>query len=354
MAEGERIQENVPLAPLSTLGVGGAAAYYLRAETREGVEEGVAWARDRDVPLFVLGGGSNIVVADEGFPGLVLHVALRGLVFLRNGLAQIEAAAGEPWDALVAAAVERRWAGVECLSGIPGLVGAAPIQNVGAYGQDVSETITRVEVLDRTSGRSLSLPKQDCGFGYRHSRFKGDDRGRFVILGVTFCLTPDGPPAVRYPELERHLETSTLAKPTLKDVRSSVLEIRRRKSMVIDPRDPNHASVGSFFVNPVVSDTRVRKIRETLRRDADQMPTFPAPNGHVKLSAAWLIEHAGLGRGYRRGNVGISTNHALALVNFGGGTAREIVGLAREVRQRVLDRFGIHLIPEPVFVNLEL
>jgi UDP-N-acetylmuramate dehydrogenase len=357
MRELPGIESNLPLAPLSTLGVGGPARYYLRAETRESVEAGVHWAREHDLPLFILGGGSNIVVADDGFPGLVLHVALRGFAILRNGHAQIEAAAGEVWDTLVDAAVERGWAGFECLSGIPGLAGAAPIQNVGAYGQDVSETIARVAVLELSSGQSLVLSKEDCGFGYRHSRFKREDRGRYVILGVTFSLRPGEPPTVRYPELQSHLALRGIREPKLADVRASVLEVRRRKSMVIDPLDPNSASVGSFFVNPVVLPAKAAEVREVVTRGpeaslADDMPVYPAPDGGVKLSAAWLIERAGFARGDRRGNVAISTNHTLALVNRGGGTAQEIVALAREIRQRVLDRFGIGLVPEPVFVNV--
>jgi len=352
------LQHDVPLAPLTTIQVGGPARYYLRAENRERVEEGVAWAREHQLPLFVLGGGSNIVVADDGFPGLVLHLALRGFTVMRNGHAHLGAAAGESWDALVAAAVERGWAGVECLSGIPGLVGAAPIQNVGAYGQDVAETIIRVEVVDLADGGSLTLSNEDCCFAYRHSRFKGDDRGRYLILGVTFSLRPGGAPALRYPELEQHLLMRGISNPTLRDVRSSVLDVRRRKSMVLDPLDPHSVSVGSFFMNPVVSEAKEVEVREVLRGKgeselADAMPAFLVRGGQVKLSAAWLIERTGLGRGYRRGNVGISVNHALAIVNYGGGTAGEILDLAREIGQRVLDSFGITLVPEPVFVNLD-
>lgn len=356
MSDELKILEHVPLAPLSTLGVGGPARFYLRAENREAIEAGVGWAKGRGVPVFVLGGGSNIVVSDEGFPGLVLHVALRGVTILRDGVAEIEAAAGEEWDPLVAAAVERGWAGLECLSGIPGLVGATPIQNVGAYGQDVSETLTRVDAFEVATGRTLSFSNEKCRFGYRESRFKREDRGRYVILGATFRLLPGGAPAVRYPELERNLAAPSLKAPTLEDVRAAVIEIRRGKSMVIDSGDPNRRSVGSFFVNPVVPAEKASEIREIVRReggDAEAMPAFPARDSGVKLSAAWLIERSGLARGDRRGNVGISTNHTLAVVNRGGGTAREVVALAREIRQRVLDRFGVTLVPEPVFVNLE-
>lgn len=353
-------REHVPLAPLSTLEVGGPARYFLRAEDAASVEAGVAWAAERGLPLLVLGGGSNIVVADEGFPGLVLHMALRGLAFTADGRegAEVQAAAGEPWDDLVAATVERGWAGLECLSGIPGLVGATPIQNVGAYGQDVSETIERVTVFDLRTGRVADLSNQECRFAYRTSRFKREDRHRYVILGVTYRLRPAAPPAVRYPELSAHLAGLGRAA-SLSEVRAAVLEIRRRKSMVIDPEDPNRRSVGSFFMNPVVPPQTAEAVRATVRgmgRDeqADRMPAFPTADGHVKLSAAWLIEQAGLTRGHVRGAAAISTSHTLAIVNRGGATAREVVALAREVRQRVQDTFGIVLVPEPVFVNLEL
>jgi UDP-N-acetylmuramate dehydrogenase len=352
-------QEQVALAPFSTLEVGGPARYYLRADDADTVAAGVRWAAERGVPLFVLGGGSNLVIADQGFDGLVLHAALRGVSFQTDTAhGDIHAAAGEPWDALVAAAVERGWAGLECLSGIPGFVGATPIQNVGAYGQDVSETITRVTALDTRSGETVALTNEECGFGYRDSRFKREDRGRYVILGVSYRLRPRGEPALRYPELARHVEALGRA-PSLAEVRQAVIEIRRRKSMVIDPDDPNRRSVGSFFMNPAVDRATADAVRDVLRRagrgdEAERMPAFPARDGRVKLSAAWLIERAGIQRGHGSGAVGISTNHTLALVNRGGATAAQVVALAREVRARVQDAFGIALVPEPVFVNVEL
>ncbi len=349
---------DVPLAPLSTLEVGGSARFYLAAANEEEVRSGLAWTRERGLPLLVLGGGSNLVVADEGFPGLVLHVQPRGFEVSpsANGV-RVRAGAGEPWDATVARAVEEDWAGLECLSGIPGLVGATPIQNVGAYGQDVAETVALVEALAVDSGQPVSFTSAECRFGYRDSRFKREDRGRYVLLAVTFLLRPGGAPAVRYPELERALHEADAARPTLRQVRDTVTAIRRRKSMVLDPGDPNRRSVGSFFVNPVVSDAEAEAVREVVsRRGAPpfSMPAFPAGDGRTKLSAAWLIERAGLQRGHRLGHAGISTNHPLALVNRGGATAREIVELARQVRSRVRDLFGITLAPEPVFVGIEL
>jgi UDP-N-acetylmuramate dehydrogenase len=355
MSESLAVQQDVPLAPLTTLEIGGPARYYRYASDRATVRAAVRWVADRGLPLLVLGGGSNLVVADEGFPGLALHLGLQGRTAAeRDGALELTAGAGEDWDPLVAEAVAGGWAGLECLSGIPGRVGATPIQNVGAYGQDVAETVSRVEALDLATGAVTGLSNAECRFGYRHSRFKREDRGRYVILSVTYRLRRDGQPAVRYPELERALGGRRA--PTLREVRDAVLEIRRRKSMVLDPRDPNRRSVGSFFVNPVVPEALAGRIRDTVRQegaDAERMPAFPAGEGRVKLSAAWLIERAGLARGHRRGRVGISTNHTLAIVNAGGATARDVVALAREIRDRVRDRFGVTLVPEPVFVNLE-
>jgi UDP-N-acetylmuramate dehydrogenase len=353
-------EERVPLSRFSTLGVGGPARYYVRADDPQTVESAVQWAADRSLRLLVLGGGSNLVISDDGFDGLVVHVAIQGVVFrsAEDGRGWVHAAAGEAWDGVVAGAVERGWAGVECLSGIPGYVGATPMQNVGAYGQEVSETISAVTTLDTRTGQTVSFTNEECRFGYRDSRFKREDRGRYVVLGVTYQLRPGGEPAVRYPELERHLELQGHT-PTLVNVREAVIGLRRRKSMVIDPEDPNRRSVGSFFMNPRVEPAAAEAVREALRRggrgdEAGAMPAYPCDDGRLKLSAAWLIERAGLARGYGEGRAGISTNHTLALVNRGGATAADVLALAREVRQRVRDAFGVTLVPEPVLVGLEL
>jgi len=354
------IREQFPLAPLSTLGVGGPARYYARVTSEDAVREAVAWARARDLPLFVLGGGSNVVLSDEGHPGLVLHVATRGIETHTAGdRVEIRAEAGEPWDDFVAAAVAKEWAGVECLSGIPGLVGATPIQNVGAYGQEVAETIATVDALDLHTGRVEHFLNAECGFAYRDSRFKSADKGRFIVLRVTYALRPGGPPAVRYAELARHLEERGLGTPSLAQVRETVIGLRRRKSMVLDPADPNARSVGSFFTNPIVPTAVADDLESALRREGtlaegEHPPRFPAGDGRVKLSAAWLIERAGLTKGYQRGNVGLSSRHTLAIVNRGGAAASEVVALAREVRARVHDRFGVTLVPEPVFVGVSM
>ncbi len=347
------IQHDVPLAPLCTLGVGGAARRYVLARDPSQAAAAAAWARSETLPLFVLGGGSNLVVSDEGHPGLVLHVDLRGVEAVEaDGAVLVTAGAGEPWDPFVARCVERGWAGLECLSGIPGCVGATPIQNVGAYGQDVSETLERVHALDLASGTPVSFAGPECDFAYRDSRFKREDQGRFLITGVSFRLRPGGAPAVRYPELERALVGA--AGPTLADVRATVIALRRRKSMVIDPDDPNRRSVGSFFMNPVVDAAEAESVRARVdAADASSMPAFAAGDGRVKLSAAWLIERSGLARGHGEGPVGLSTRHTLAIVNRGGATARQVVAFARSVRDRVRDRLGVVLRPEPVFVNLD-
>ncbi|HSP33849.1 MAG TPA: UDP-N-acetylmuramate dehydrogenase [Thermoanaerobaculia bacterium] len=341
------IDENVPLAPMTTIGIGGPAKFFARAATVDDVREAVDSAKRRSQRLFVLGGGSNLLINDEGFDGLVLHVALRGIVVeSEDEFATVKVAAGEPWDSFVATAVERGWAGIECLSGIPGSTGATPIQNIGAYGQDVSETIISVEVLDRTTGLVQSLTNWDCRFGYRASLFKNYERDRYVVLNVTFRLKAGGDASVRYPELRKYLEERGESLTDVKTVRNSVIAIRKRKGMVIDPRDPDTRSDGSFFMNPVISAAEY----ERFAARADGAPHFPASAGTVKLSAAWLIEHAGFTRGFVHGNVGLSSKHTLAVINRGGGTAREVRELVAMVQQSVREKFGIEIHPEPNFV----
>jgi len=325
------LQRNVPLAPLTTLGIGGPAKYFLEARSVDDVREAVDWASSNGEPLLVLAGGSNVLIADDGFPGLVLHLRLRGITIESEGL--IKVAAGEPWDEIVAMAVQKGLAGIECLSGIPGSTGATPIQNVGAYGQEVSETIVRVEVFERSTRQVTWLTNVDCGFSYRTSAFKGKDR--YVVLSVIFQLEPGGAPAVRYPELQKFVGHAS----DLQQVRDAVITIRRSKGMVIDPADPDTRSDGSFFMNPIVSALPA------------EMPHFPAGD-KIKLSAAWLIEHAGFHKGFVHGNVGISSKHTLAIINRGGGTAREVLELARMIQSSVQQKFGVELRPEPTFIGL--
>ena len=344
--------ENAPLAPLTTLGIGGPARYFAESASADMLVAGVKWARGRGLPLFVMGGGSNVVVSDEGFPGLVLRVSIRGIETASQGdRVIIKTGAGEEWDTLVELAVANDWAGVECLSGIPGRVGATPIQNVGAYGRETSETLESVEALDLRTLELVEIPARECRFGYRMSRFKSDDRDRFVITRVTYRLAAGGAPLIRYAELERYLAEQGVTNASLSDVRRAVLAIRGRKAMVIDARDPDSRSVGSFFVNPVVTREEFEEVKK--RAAGEQVPSFAAADGRVKLSAAWLIERAGINRGYVRGNVGTSSKHALAIINRGGGTSREVVELAEEIKSRVIERFGIVLSPEPIFVGMK-
>jgi UDP-N-acetylmuramate dehydrogenase len=345
-AEALHPRERVPLAPFTTLEVGGPARYLVEAADEATVVAAVVWAHRRGAALRVLGGGSNLVVADAGVDGLVLRIGLRGITTRADGDAVlVTAAAGEPWDDLVAHTVARGWAGLECLSGIPGLVGATPIQNVGAYGQEVAETVTAVRAFDRAAGRAVTLAPGACGFGYRDSAFKRDPAARHVILAVTYRLRPGGAPVVRYAELANHLAARGLAAPTLDDVRASVLAIRRAKSMVLEAGDPNRRSCGSFFLNPVLRADEAAAV--AARAGDGPMPRWPAPGGAVKLSAAWLIQRAGFQPGLTAGPVGLSTRHALAVVAHAGARAADVVAFARRLRDGVLDRFGVPLQPEP-------
>jgi UDP-N-acetylmuramate dehydrogenase len=341
------VRDDVPLAPLTTLELGGPARHLVEARDDATVLEALRWASARGLRVLVLGGGSNLVIGDGGFDGLALRMATRGSTFAPpNAAGEVLAtvAAGEPWDAFVAETVARGLAGLECLSGIPGLAGATPIQNVGAYGQEVAETIRAVDAVERATGALVSLSPGDCAFAYRDSAFRRAPE-RWVVLRVTFALRAGGAPTLRYRELAEALAGA--APPTLAEARATVLALRARKSMVIDPADPNRRSAGSFFTNPIVDAA----VADGLGPDA---PRWPAGPGRVKLSAGWLIEHAGIAKGTRRGPVGVSTRHALALVHHGGGTTDALVALAREVRAAVAARFGVTLAPEPIFVGASL
>jgi UDP-N-acetylmuramate dehydrogenase len=352
-----RRRSEVPLAPLTTLELGGAARHLVEVESVDAAVEAVRWARAQQLDIAILGGGSNLVVADRGFEGLVVRVVSRGLEMTRDGSDVIVAvAAGEPWDELVALTVDEGLAGIECLSGIPGAVGATPIQNVGAYGQEVARVIERVRALDLQSLEERTLPPEACGFGYRTSCFR-ERAGRFLVLAVSYRLAPGGTPTVVYDELRRALEASAAA-PPLAEVREAVLALRRAKSMVIDPEDPNRRSAGSFFVNPVIDVEALAELELRARvagvlAESERVPAHPASGGLFKVPAGWLIERAGFAKGLRRGPVGISTKHALALVHHGGGTAAELVALARDIRDGVRKVFGLTLEPEPVFLGFE-
>lgn len=339
---------NVPLAPLTTLRLGGAARWFLRARSVDDIRSGLSWAGERQLPLFVLGGGSNIVVSDDGWPGLVLHNALAGFgVTPDAGSSLVVAGAGEAWDSVVVRAVDAGLAGLECLSGIPGTVGGTPVQNVGAYGQEVSSVIDRVSVVDRRDGRAQELSGDDCGFAYRMSRFKRDDVDRFIVTAVAFRLRQDGP-TIAYPDVITYLRQRAIMSPSLFDVREAVLAIRRRKGMVLDDADSDTRSAGSFFMNPIVPASVHASLADTMKT---AVPAFAAGAGAVKIPAAWLIEHAGFARGFSEGAAAISSKHPLALSNRGGATAREVIQLAARIKRQVADRFGVALRTEPIFVG---
>ena len=356
-----RATRDAPLSELTTLRLGGAARRMVDATDDDEVVEAVRAADAAGEPLLVLAGGSNVVVADEGFPGTVVRVLTQGVEERGAGdRTHLTVAAGEEWDELVARCVASGLAGVECLAGIPGSVGATPIQNVGAYGQEVAETIASVRAYDRHEGEVVELAPGDCGFAYRSSRFKRAERGRFVILTVAFELrrSPVSGP-LRYGELARAVGASDRDRDgaAIDQVREAVLALRRAKGMVVDPADPDSVSAGSFFTNPVLPAEEFAELRRRAQGrlgDGGQPPAWPQDGGAVKTSAAWLIERAGFHRGYGDGPIGLSRKHTLAIVNRGGGTAAQLVDLARELRDGVRDAFGVTLEPEPVLVGLEL
>ena len=339
------------LAPLTSLKLGGPARHFVEARTRADIAAALRWAADADERVAILGGGSNLVVGDAGFPGLVVQVATRGIQLVEAGAdTLLHAEAGEPWQAVVDTALAHQLAGLECLTGIPGSAGATPIQNVGAYGQEVSDTLLEVEVLERASGRTLTLPGDACGFAYRDSLFRRQP-DRYVVLRVTFRLEKFGAPTLRYPELSRALAAQP--NPSLAEVAKVVWTLRKAKSMILDPRDVNGRNAGSFFKNPIVSEREAARVREAcvsqgLVAEEREVPCFAAGAGQVKLAAGFLIEHAGVQRGMRRGAVGVSTRHALCLVHHGGGQTRDLLEFAAEIQDKVQQRFGLRLELEPV------
>jgi UDP-N-acetylmuramate dehydrogenase len=344
-----QVSRGAPLAPLTTLRLGGPAGTLVEATTAEGVVEAVRAAGD---DLLLLGGGSNLVLADAGWPGTVVLIRSRGVTVRADGdRRELTVAAGEPWDELVARTVAEGWAGLECLAGIPGLTGATPVQNVNAYGQDVADTITEVEAYDRAVDQVVRLPAADCRFGYRDSVFKHTDR--WVVLRVTFALTASEKSCpVRYAELAAALGVEMGGVAPLADVREAVLALRRGKGMVLDPADRDTWSVGSFFTNPVLPAAELAAFEA---RAGGPYPSWPvAGTPLTKLSAAWLIERAGFGKGYGGEAVRVSGKHTLALTHRGGGSTAELVALAREVRDGVAARFAVTLRPEPRLVGVAL
>jgi UDP-N-acetylmuramate dehydrogenase len=340
-------QADVPLAAWCTLGIGGPARWFVEAADEQEIRAALEWAHARDAAVYVLGGGSNVVVADEGFDGLVIKVDIRGVSRSEsNGRVNFAVGAGEEWDSFVATTVAADCAGLECLSGIPGLIGGTPIQNVGAYGQDVSATITRVHLINRRTREISFLRPEECGFGYRTSRFKHNDQ--FIVTRVEYGLLAHGAPTVTYADLISYFENEGLM-PSLTAVRDAVLRIRRRKGMVIEEGNPANRSVGSFFVNPIVTRAHFDQIAATVG-DPSRVPHYPIGDA-VKVPTAWLIERAGFLRGYRRGAIGVSPFQAQAIVNHGGAHAADVIALASDIKRAVWDCFGIAIMPEPVFVG---
>jgi UDP-N-acetylmuramate dehydrogenase len=343
------VSEPALLADLTTLRLGGPARTHVEATT---TDELVAAVRDADAagePVLLVAGGSNLVVADEGFPGTVVRIATRGVRVEEDtcGGAMVTVAAGESWDDLVARAVRSGWIGVEALSGIPGSVGATPVQNVGAYGQEVAQTVASVRCWDRREGAVRTFFAADCGFGYRTSRFKRDP-GRFLVLEVTFQLRlGDLGAPVRYGELSRALGVEPGGRAPVAEVRAAVLKLRAGKGMVLDPEDHDSWSAGSFFTNPVLAP-------ELAQRLPEDAPRWEQPDGTVKTSAAWLIERSGFAKGYGDGRVRLSTKHTLALTNRGGATTVDLLALAAEIQAGVLEKFGVWLENEPVLVGCAL
>ena len=345
------VRDDAPLAPLTTPGIGGTARRLVTAHTEDEVVEALREADAAGDRVLVLGGGSNLVLPDAHFDGTVVRVLSHGLRSRREGDdVLLEASAGEDWDGFVALCVADRLVGVECLSGIPGLVGGTPVQNVGAYGQDVSQTIASVRVLDRTTGEVGRVDADACGFSYRRSAFKGSDRR--VVLAVEFRLSVgDLSAPVRYAELARALGVGVGERAPLEEVRATVLALRRGKGMVVDPADPDSRSAGSFFTNPLLDAGQAASLRARAAERGVTLTEHVEPDGRVKVSAAWLIEHSGFAKGWGEGAVGLSTKHVLALVNRGGASGQDLRTAARQVRDGVREAFGVELVPEPVLLG---
>src|SRR5579863_2726287 len=345
------ITENVPLAPMTTLKVGGSARFFVEANTIAEVSEAVAFSRSRNLPLFVLGGGSNVVISDAGWPGLVLKIGVTGINH-RHGHDEVvfEAGAGEDWDKFVGLVVAHNCSGIECLSGIPGSVGGTPVQNVGAYGQEVANSIESVLALDLRDGQLHELCQEACGFSYRTSIFNTTERGRYIILQVNYALKHGGEAYIAYADLKRYF-AGWNKKPTLADTRDAVRKIRAGKGMLIVSGDEDCRSAGSFFKNPILSADEYERLTARAAAKNLQIPSYPALATQRKVSAAWLVEHSGFSKGYGNGSVGISRKHALAIVNRGNATAADIVAFKEDIQQRVEEIWGILLEPEPVLVD---
>ncbi|HMF53181.1 MAG TPA: UDP-N-acetylmuramate dehydrogenase [Edaphobacter sp.] len=341
------IQQNTPLAPFTTLRIGGPARFFCEVRTEAGLPEALAFARERSLPIFVLGGGSNLLVSDAGFDGLVLRIALDSPILpsFNDDLVVYTVAAGVEWNRFVLSVCEQGISGVECLAGIPGTVGGTPVQNVGAYGQEVSETIASVRALDLETNRFVDLSNAECGFAYRRSLFNTTDRGRYIVTAVTFRFDFARKPRLTYADLTRHFGDT---QPTPLEIYHAVREIRHGKGMLIVEGEPDSRSAGSFFKNPIVDRGAFDRIALTLNLAPDKIPNWPAEDNRIKLPAAWLLERAGFVKGYAMGNAGISSRHTLALINRGNASGDEIFTLRDAIQQKVKALFGVQLEQEPV------
>ena len=341
--------QNVALAPYTSFKIGGPARWFAEATTEDDILAGVAFARHRQLPLFILGGGSNLLVSDEGFSGLVLRMGLRGVQLEQEGSRGLfSVGAGEDWDTFVGRTVDEDYGGVECLSGIPGTVGATPVQNVGAYGQEVSQTIQSLTALDLQTLRFVALTNSECGFAYRRSVFNTTLRDRYIVTSVTYRLARNGTPMLAYEDLKFYFNGRA---PALAEVRAAVRSIRSQKGMLIVPNDPDSLSAGSFFKNPVVPLAALDRIADVLATERDRIPRYAVSDGMVKIPAAWLLEQVGFAKGYSLGRAAISSRHTLALINRGHARAADVIALRDRIMETVNGRFGIHLEPEPVFLH---
>ena len=345
------MRQNVSLAELTTFQIGGPARYFVAARSEPELLDAVRWARRSAQPLLVLGGGSNLLVHDGGFSGLVLQIAITGPIEESDvdGAAELVVPAGTPWETLVDRVGERDLSGIECLAGIPGLTGGTPVQNVGAYGQEVADTIQSVRALDLRTDQAVDLPRDDCGFAYRRSIFNGSERGRYIITAVTFRFDRSARPKLNYADLRNRFGTTA---PRPDEVSRAIREIRRAKGMLLVEGDPDCRSAGSFFKNPVVEPEAFDRIARMPGLNEGEVPHWPQADGRVKLAAAWLLEQAGFPKGFAMGRAGISSRHNLALVNRGGARCEEVLVLRDRIRGDVARRFAVFLEQEPVEVGL--
>ena len=354
-----RFQEFIPLAPYTTLRIGGPARFFCKVTTEAELLDAVTFARSKNLPLFVLGGGSNLLVSDAGFPGLVIHAAIDAAFHLDGGYKDsrptttpltYRVPAGIDWDAFVLRTAEAAISGIECLAGVPGLVGGSPIQNIGAYGQEVSTSISLVHALDLDTLNFVTLPAEQCHFAYRRSIFNTTHKNRYVVTAVTFSFDLDATPDLAYADLQRHFAGRDAA-PKPIDIYRAVREIRHSKGMLIVEGEPDCRSAGSFFKNPVVAQSVLNSIASTLAVPVEKIPHWPAGDANVKLPAAWLLEQAGFHKGFAIGRAAISSRHTLALVNLGEATAAELIALRDTVMTAVEDKFDLQLEQEPVMLG---